>query len=158
MGFRKLMDLASGETNYRILQLLHEKPMYSGALGEKLSTDIRAIRVHLHHLRHHGFVDYNVVGRKHEYHIKTPFETPAHELIISLVALAEPARKRGEDDAPLPIGDLQTQSRKSYLSYLNDLINGYIDTFVRHSTVKYGEQLGEDLKAIRRRIEQVGDD
>ena len=158
MDFRKLMDLASGEVNFRILQLLHEKPMYSGSLSEKLSIDIRAIRVHLHHLRQHGFVDFNEVGRRHEYHIKSPFETPAHELIVSLVALAEPTRKRGEDQEPLPVEDLETQSRESYLSYLGELINGYINTFVRHSTVEYGKKLGEDLKEIQRRIEDVKND
>ena len=158
MNVQRLMELASGPTNFRILRLLHENPMYSGDLSRRLSIDTRSVRVHLHKLRKHDFLDYDQEGRKHRYYVKTPFESPAHELIVSLVALSEPIRKRGENAQPIPVKDLPNQSRKSYLSYLNELLESYVETFVLHGSMKYGQKIGEDFKELKRRIESTEND
>lgn len=158
MDIRKLMDLASGEMNFRILRLLHEKPMYAGELGERLSAADRTIRVHLHHLRQAGLIDYDQHGRKHLYSINSPFESTAHELLMTLVALSDPVRKRGEDPSPIPPDRFETGSQTSHLNYLKKLLDGYIETFVSHSTHQAGKQLGEDLKNIAERIDDLSQD
>lgn len=157
MDIRKLMDLASGEMNFKILRLLHEKPMYAGELGEHLSSSDRNVRVHLHHLRQENLVDYEVNGRRHRYSIKTPFETSAHELVMTLVAVTDPVRKRGEESAPIPPDEFESGSKKSHLEYLKQLLDGYIETFVVHSSKEAGEKLGEDLRALSDRINQLAD-
>lgn len=155
MDVRKLMDLASGEVNFKILRLLHEKPMYAGELGERLSSDDRAVRVHLHHLRQNGFIDYEKKGRQHLYAVKTPFESATHEIVMRLVALADPVRKRGENSSPIPPDQFESDSRESHLEYLIQLFDWYVETFVQHSTIQAGKQLGEDLGKLSDRIEDL---
>lgn len=157
MDVRKLINLASGETNFKILRLLHEKPMYAGELGEHLSASDRNVRVHLHHLRQENLVDYETTGRRHRYSIKTPFETSAHELVMTLVALADPVRKRGEGPAPAPPEEFESRTKKSHLKYLTRLLDGYIEKFVVHGTHKAGKKLGDDLQALSDRINQLMD-
>lgn len=155
MNVRKLMDFVSGEANFKILRLLHEKPMYAGELGQRLSADDRAIRVHLHNLRKRDFVEYEKNGRKHLYSIKAPFASPAHELLISMVAISDPVRKPGENASPIPGSDFETGAKKSHIDYLKELLDSYIENFVMAGSVNEGRKLGESLKKLTNRIEDL---
>lgn len=158
MSVRELMQLAAGEKNFKILRCLHDKPMYSGELAERLSIDIRTVRTHLHRLRNNNLVTYEADGRKHIYYIKTPFETAVHEMIVSLVALADPVRKRGEDPEPIPMEGVSPLLEQAQKEYWNTLIKGFFKLLQRQGSISYQNQLQDELDRINRRIEHLKND
>jgi DNA-binding transcriptional ArsR family regulator len=158
MSVRELMQLAAGGKNFKILRCLHDKPMYSGELAERLSIDVRTVRSHLHRLRTNDLVTYETDGKKHIYYIKTPFETAVHEMIISLVALADPVRKRGEDPEPIPMEGVSPLLAQAQKEYWSTLIQGFFKLLQRQGSIRYQNQLQDELDRINRRIEDLQDE
>ncbi len=143
MDVQRLMSIASGEMNFRILRVLHEKPMYSDDLAERLSTNARNVRVHLHHLRQAEFVEFRKTGKRHLYSIKTPFQSKNHRIIMSLVARSDSVSSRGETIAA-ELQDLEPQSRESHLTYLQELFESYLETFVHQSPLKQLREMDDN--------------
>ncbi|MFB6347166.1 MAG: ArsR/SmtB family transcription factor [bacterium] len=158
MGIRELMELAAGDVNFRILRSLHDKPLYAGDLSERLNVHIRTIRVHLHRLRTNDFLAYDQDGRKHLYHIKTPFESTEHELIITLVSLADPVKKRGENQERLDVADASLVAQKIQKGYWTTLIKGVYRALVHQGSIGELKKLRRELEKISNRADRLVDD
>jgi DNA-binding transcriptional ArsR family regulator len=155
---RKLLELVSGDVNFKILRILHDKPMYSGDLSGRLNVNIKTIRVHLHRLRENNFVDFEKDGRRHIYSILIPFETPVHELIMALVAMADPIKKRGEDDEPIPVETIESNRlRDAQAEYWTTLLSGIVENFFKHGSFAHQKQLDQQLDKIKDRIQRLKD-
>lgn len=157
MTVNDLMRTVAGEKKFKILRCLHDKPMYSGELAERLSMDVRTIRTHLHHLREEKIITYKKKGRKHVYYIQTPFETAVHEMIVSLIAMADPVRKRGEESEPISMEGVNPMLKKAQKEYWNTLLKGFFKLLYRQGSIRYQNQLEEELDQINRRIEDLKD-
>lgn len=155
MVVRKLMDLVSGKVNFKILRSLHDKPLYAGDLAQRLSANVLTIRVHLHRLRNHNFVDYKKTGRKHLYHIKTPFESTEHELLMTLITLAEPIKKRGEDNQPLDVSESDFEGQKTQKNYWTTLIKGVYKVLVHQGSIAEQKKLRAELNEISNRVDNL---
>jgi len=150
-----LMRKAAGEKNFKVLRCLHDKPMYSGELAERLNMNVRTVRTHLHHLREENLITYKKEGRKHVYYIQTPFETAVHEMIVSLVAMGDPVRKRGEESEPISLDGVNPLLQQAQKEYWCTLLKGFFKLLYRQGSIQYQNQLQDELDQINRRIKDL---
>lgn len=158
MDTRLLMEFASGESNFRILRILHDKPMYSGDIAARIQSDVRTVRTLLHRLRNKNFVEYKTVRQKHVYHIKTPFETAAHEMIMGFVAMAPPVKKPAEPDhAPLDLSEPHPLLKEAQTEYWTTLVKGFFTTMLKQGSKGHIQKVHDKLDQINNRIKRLKD-
>jgi DNA-binding transcriptional ArsR family regulator len=150
---RERLSLASGTVNYRILRLLHDSPRHAQQLADHVDRDARNVRVHLKTLRDENFLSYVKVGRRHYYHVKTPFETTSHQWILGLVTMDDPYSS--SETPPIERPDPDPRIVDVQREYWSTLIEGMYSIMVHQGSLSEQERVRERLDEIDARLDRL---
>lgn len=153
MNIRERMNLVSGAVNYQILRLLHESPRHAQQLANQLDREPSNVRVHLKTLRDEGFLTYVKVGRRHYYHVDTPFESPSHQWIMGLVTMDDPFVST--ETAPIERPDPDPRLVDAQREYWSTLIKGIYSIMAHQGSLYEQQRVRERLDEINDRLDRL---